>query len=595
MDIDLSENVCRDLHTRSPDDSDFFDQTFTLQVIGIKEVPQAGKNGQKRHRVILSDSSSYVQAMMTNQLNGEADKCLTRYAIVKVKLACSYVQDKRLLVVADIEYMATADERIGNPVKLDAETPAPNKPASHATPASTSKAPAPAPARKPAGKPADGARAVTFIEGLSPYGNSWTIKARVMQKGDIKKWSNARGEGKLCNMTLMDQSGEIRATCFNAAVDKFFDMIEEGKVYYVSKARVNLAKKLYNNVNNDYELTFENNTEVEECLDDSDAPQLKYNFVNISELEGVAKDSLCDVIAVVQESGPLGEITSKQFNKTNKKRELTLVDDSKNSVRLTLWGRHAESWREDEKNPIVAFKGVKVGDFGGRSLSFMSSSIMTIDPDIEEAHRIRGWFDQEGESASIVPQSNKASGAGGGSGFNRKEFKTIAQAKALEVGDRDMFFSSRATVMHIRPERIAYDSCPTEGCNKKVEMDGDKWRCEKCNKTYDDKSARYALTLAVADVSGQAWYSGFHETGLTVFDGQDAKTLLEQKEAGDPNFTVTLHRALGKTFNFVIRAKQDSFNDTVRVKHGVLRIAKPDYVEESKVLLEQIESSWGMV
>ena len=102
------------------------------------------------------------------------------------------------------------------------------------------------------------------IEGLSPYQNNWTIKARVTQKSDIKTWSNARGEGKLFNVTLMDDSGEIRATGFNLAVDELYPKLEEGKVYYISKARVNLAKKKFSNVNNDYELSFERNTEVEE-------------------------------------------------------------------------------------------------------------------------------------------------------------------------------------------------------------------------------------------------------------------------------------------------------------------------------------------
>ena len=102
------------------------------------------------------------------------------------------------------------------------------------------------------------------IEGLSPYQNNWTIKARVTQKSEIKTWSNTRGEGKLFNVTFMDDSGEIRGTAFNLVADELYPKLEEGKVYYVSKARVNLAKKKFSNVNNDYELSFERNTEVEE-------------------------------------------------------------------------------------------------------------------------------------------------------------------------------------------------------------------------------------------------------------------------------------------------------------------------------------------
>lgn len=93
----------------------------------------------------------------------------------------------------------------------------------------------------------------------------WTIRARVTQKSEIKNWSNARGDGKLFSMTLMDESvsplvesilhivkssrvsfrlrsdrrscfsslatqTQIKATAFNEEVDYFYDMIEEGRV-----------------------------------------------------------------------------------------------------------------------------------------------------------------------------------------------------------------------------------------------------------------------------------------------------------------------------------------------------------------------------
>ena len=102
------------------------------------------------------------------------------------------------------------------------------------------------------------------IKDLSPY-LDWPIKARVTQKSDIKIWTNARGEGKLFSVTLLDHSGEIRATGFNIACDELYPRLEEGKVYYISTARVKLAKKEFSNINNDYELVFERNTEVVEA------------------------------------------------------------------------------------------------------------------------------------------------------------------------------------------------------------------------------------------------------------------------------------------------------------------------------------------
>lgn len=102
------------------------------------------------------------------------------------------------------------------------------------------------------------------IEALSPYQNKWTIKARVTNKSEVKSWANQRGDGKLFSVTFMDETGEIRATGFNKAVDALYEKFQEDKVYYVSKARVSVAKKKFSNLPNEYEITMEPTTEVEE-------------------------------------------------------------------------------------------------------------------------------------------------------------------------------------------------------------------------------------------------------------------------------------------------------------------------------------------
>jgi replication factor A1 len=52
----------------------------------------------------------------------------------------------------------------------------------------------------------------------------------VSQKSNIRTWSNARGEGTLFSVSLLDDSGEIKATAFKEEVNKFYDLLEVGKV-----------------------------------------------------------------------------------------------------------------------------------------------------------------------------------------------------------------------------------------------------------------------------------------------------------------------------------------------------------------------------
>jgi len=75
--------------------------------------------------------------------------------------------------------------------------------------------------------------------------------------------SNSRLRYTDSSRLFVFSQGEIRATGFNETVDKLDPILEEGKVYRISKARVNIAKKQFTNLNNEYEIMFDKNTEVE--------------------------------------------------------------------------------------------------------------------------------------------------------------------------------------------------------------------------------------------------------------------------------------------------------------------------------------------
>lgn len=71
---------------------------------------------------------------------------------------------------------------------------------------------------------------IVTINELNPYMNKWTIKVRVTSKSQIRNYQNARGPGVFFTCDLVDQSGEIRAAAFNAECDKFYPLLEIGKV-----------------------------------------------------------------------------------------------------------------------------------------------------------------------------------------------------------------------------------------------------------------------------------------------------------------------------------------------------------------------------
>jgi replication factor A1 len=126
----------------------------------------------------------------------------------------------------------------------------------------------------------------------------------------------------------------------------------------------------------------------------------------------------------------------------------------------------------------------------------VSSSIMTVSPDIDEAHLLRGWYDGIGTDKNFQSHTSGSSGASFG-GFNRDEMRHLSDVKESQLGmsDKAESFSTRATIMHIKSESISYPACPTQGCNKKVVDLGSGWKCEKCDKTFERPEYRYANLL----------------------------------------------------------------------------------------------------
>lgn len=403
------------------------------------------------------------------------------------------------------------------------------------------------------------------IEALSPYTHAkWTIRARVTMKSDIKRWQKPTGSGKLFSANFLDESGEIRITGFNEQVDQFYDLLQMGQVYYISSpCRIQLAKKQFSNLPNDYELTFERETVVEKAEDQGSVPQVRFNFCNLGTLAEVEKDATVDVIGILKEVEEVTPIVSKSTSKQYDKRELTLVDDSGYSVRLTVWGQTATSF-DSSPESVLAFRGVKVSDFGGRSLSLLSSGTMSVDPDIPDAHRLKGWYDSQGRNDTFASYRNDAS-VGGATG-RKEDAKLISQIKDEQLGmDGVEYFNLKATIVYIKQENFAYPACPSQGCNKKVtQMPDDSWRCEKCDASYPSPEYRYIMGINVCDHTGQAWLSCFDDVGRMLM-GMPAGKIMEMKEeGGDLAAGPAFDEANCRRYNFRCRAKMETFQEQER-------------------------------
>ena len=139
-------------------------------------------------------------------------------------------------------------------------------------------------------------------------------------------------------------------------------------------------------------------------------------------------------------------------------------------MNLTLWGKTAEDF-DVSSQPILAMKGVKLSDYGGRSLGCVSSTVFQVNPDMPEAHKLRGWYDNVGISAQTTSISSGRGGAAG-AGSGGSAWKTFQDVKLenLGNGEKPDYYTAKAMVAMINKERALYMACPTQDCNKKVSI-----------------------------------------------------------------------------------------------------------------------------
>jgi len=123
--------------------------------------------------------------------------------------------------------------------------------------------------------------------------------------------------------------------------------------------------------------------------EDSDIKNVSYAFVPIAQLAETEANSNVDLLAVVKAAGEVSEINTKKGT-VMKKRELTIVDASGADVRLTLWGGKAEENTPWHEQPIIACKGLRVGEYNnGKTVSTSMSCTLSINPvDLPAAYEL---------------------------------------------------------------------------------------------------------------------------------------------------------------------------------------------------------------
>jgi replication factor A1 len=583
-------------------------------------------------QVVISDGDYYCNGMLATQLNNlvNAGQVKENSVIKITDFMNNVVQDRVVIIVLNLEVVGDHPGRIGAPMDISKTTigqsaaaPEPAaQPMYNRTNLPTGANPYGAKATKQepvSSNPYGNSRAVvaptapivrsspstgvpiTPISQLNMYQNRWTIRARVTTKSDIRSWSNARGEGTLFSVELLDSSGvDVKATFFKEAVDKFYGMLEANQVYTFSGGKLKVANTQYNTCKCAYEITFDQNSEIHLVDDTGEIQSQLFDFCKIADVEAIEQGKSVDILVIVKAVGEPTSLLSKKSGQELLKCDLTVVDDSGVEINLTVWGDKArQAPLEYGNHPVVAFRRVRVSDYGGKSVSTTTGGAAIVSPPVPEAMALQAWWQRGGATAT----RSLSSSTGGGKMdalADRKDIKAI-KAEHLGQNEKPDWLSFKGTMTFLKKDKEGgswYTACANseEPCKNrfKVTQTTDmNWFCDKCQGTYPNCVRRWIFSGTVADDTSTTWVSFFNEQAETLLGAVTADQVYAEAFDNDTGGNQDLYDSYFAKANytdwiFKCKVKREMMGDEARDKTSVYSLHPVNYAKESRDLLDAI-------
>jgi replication factor A1 len=397
----------------------------------------------------------------------------------------------------------------------------------------------------------------------------------VTDKGDIRKWNKPTSQGQLFSFTLVDETGAIRATVFQEAVDTLFPLIVNGGVYLFGGVTVKNANRKFSNVNNDYELSLDVTTQVLRQADSATIPTHRFNFSPINLLAQREVGSLVDVLGVVTDVSDAATIVAKATGKELLKRTIKIADQNA-SVELTVWDENARSWAYPV-GTVLAMRQLKVNQFDGINVGTSFGTSFDVSPNIPDTKKLRDWFLATGGSdVKSISRTGVAKEYNDDTFLGRKFFEDI-QNERLGRSEKGDYIEVRCSPVYIKQDAQWYEACPD--CNKKVVQSGadaSRWKCEKCDKMVTPKP-RYLVSIQASDGVTSQWLSLFNEAGVAFF-GMQPEELKAKVEADPTSINQIIQRRLHRPMLARLRVKEEQYRSEAggqqqdNVKVTVVRI-----------------------
>ena len=425
--------------------------------------------------------------------------------------------------------------------------------------------------------------AYTSLKQLTTFSRDFMILIRVTKKSEIKTFetrNNSMGtqsQGKLFYFIVLDRDGnEMQCTCFNKAVDKFFDIIEEDETYEIKGGYVKLNDKKYTRIKSDYKIVLDENSKITKKFDNGTIKKNNMNIVRIKDIQNMNLYSIVDLCVVVLNVGE--KMIKNTRNGSQPLKKIVVGDVSKYKIEISLWRVHSDT--NVKFGDILLINNVKIGEYKGRTLTTFDETCIKINPpitneyvkeldDFLQKNELKGeWLDLENTSEMKTETKEES-----------ENYTSVHIRDVLESLDEyeDVSNLSKVTAIVtqiLHNEKNFYLGCSDRNCKRKLKLEGDsdEYICPNCRKSTKTPTYYYTLSLRVKDASTEYWIDIFGKTAESIMKctAEEYKNILESRD--EEKLKEITHKVEFKVFNFWVKPKIQTYNTVSKKKLYAYRI-----------------------
>ena len=441
--------------------------------------------------------------------------------------------------------------------------------------------------------------AYTSLKQLTTFSRDFIIFVRVTKKSEIKIFEtrnnnmNSSNQGKLFYFIVLDRDGnEMQCTCFNKAVDKFFDIIEEDQLYEIKGGYVKINDKKYTRIKSDYKIVLDENSKIAKKIDNGTIKKNNMSIVRIKDIQNMNLYSIVDLCVVVLNVGE--KMIKNTRNGSQPLKKITVGDVSKYRIEISLWRVHSDT--KVKFGDILLINNVKIGEYKGRTLTTFDETCIKINPPktneyVKELDEFISKIDLRSEFLDLENNSEIKNEK------NREDNENYCSVHIRDVleslddyEDAHNLSKITATVTQIlHNEKNYYMGCSDRNCKRKLKLEDDEYICPNCRKSTKSPTYYYTLSLRVKDASTEYWIDIFGKTAESIMKctAEEYKEFLKNRD--EEKLKELTQGIEFKVFNFWIKPKLQTYNTISKKKLYAYRIEPYNEKNEAHKLVKYLQ------